>query len=38
MTTTNGTPTISPVAKIRALHDRLVKAEALVASNKDIQR
>ena len=34
MTTTNGTPTISPVAQIRALHDRLFKAEALVASGK----
>jgi hypothetical protein len=34
MTTTNGTTTMSPVAKIRALHDRLLKAEALVASGK----
>jgi hypothetical protein len=34
MTTTSSAPTMSPVAKIRALHDRLIKAEALVASGK----
>ena len=34
MTTTNGTPQVFPVAQIRALHDRQVKAEALVASGK----
>ena|ERR687895_287806 len=27
-------PQVSPVAQIRALHDRLVRAEALVAANK----
>jgi hypothetical protein len=32
--TTETTPQISPVAQIRALHDRLIKAEGLVASNK----
>jgi hypothetical protein len=32
--TTTSNPQISPVAKIRALHDRLLKAEALVASGK----
>jgi hypothetical protein len=32
--TTENTPQLSPVAKIRMLHDRLVKAEALVAGGK----
>jgi hypothetical protein len=32
--TTTSIPQISPVAQIRALHDRLIKAEALVASGK----
>jgi hypothetical protein len=32
--TTNVTLDISPVAQIRALHDRLTRAEELVASNK----
>ena len=32
--TTETTPQLSPVAKIRMLHDRLVKAETLVASGK----
>ena len=32
--TTETTPQLSPVAKIRMLHDRLVKAEALVATGK----
>jgi hypothetical protein len=32
--TTNGTPTISPVAKIEALYDRLTRARTLVADNK----
>jgi uncharacterized Zn finger protein len=34
MTTTNGTPTLSPVAKIEALYDRLTRARTLVADNK----
>ena len=34
MTTTNGTPCISPVQQIEALHQRLVKAREIVASGK----
>jgi predicted nucleic acid-binding Zn finger protein len=34
MATTNGTPTVSPVAKIEALYDRLTRARTLVADNK----
>ena len=34
MTPNGSTPTVSPIAQIRALHDRLVRAEALVAANK----
>jgi hypothetical protein len=34
MTTTNGTPVLSPVAKIEALYDRLTRARTLVADNK----
>jgi hypothetical protein len=34
MATTNGTPTVSPVARIEALYDRLTRARALVADNK----
>jgi hypothetical protein len=32
--TTPGNPQISAVAQIRALHDRLIKAETLIADNK----
>jgi hypothetical protein len=32
--TTSDTPAISPVAQIRALHERLIRAEALVCSEK----
>jgi hypothetical protein len=35
MATTNSTTTVFPVAQIKALHDRLIKAEALVANGKD---
>jgi hypothetical protein len=31
---TNSNPPISPIAQIRALHGRLVKAESLVTENK----
>jgi hypothetical protein len=31
---TNSNPQISPIAQIRALHDRLVKAESLVTEHK----
>jgi hypothetical protein len=31
---TNSNPQISPIAQIRALHDRLLKAESLVTENK----
>jgi predicted nucleic acid-binding Zn finger protein len=34
MTTTNGTPQVSPVAQIEALYDRLSRARTLVANNK----
>ncbi len=34
MATKNGTPQVSPVAQIRALHDRLIRAEVLVADNR----
>jgi hypothetical protein len=34
MTTNNGTPTVSPIARIEALYDRLTHARALVADNK----
>jgi hypothetical protein len=34
MTTTNGTPTVSPVTRIEALYDRLTRARTLVADNK----
>ena len=34
MTTTNGTPGISPVQQIEALHQRLVKAHEIVANGK----
>jgi hypothetical protein len=34
MTTTNGTPTVSPIARIEALYDRLTRARTLVADNK----
>jgi hypothetical protein len=34
MATKNGTPQVSPVAQIRALHERLIRAEALVAENR----
>jgi hypothetical protein len=32
--TTISTPQVTSIAQIRALHDRLIKAEALVANNK----
>jgi predicted nucleic acid-binding Zn finger protein len=32
--TTTSTPQVNPVAQIRALHDRLLRAEALVADGK----
>src|ERR687892_1298299 len=32
--TTNGTPTVSPIARIEALYDRLTRARTLVADNK----
>jgi predicted nucleic acid-binding Zn finger protein len=34
MTTTNGTPQVSPIAQIEALYDRLTRAQTLVANNK----
>jgi hypothetical protein len=34
MTTTTGTPTVSPVARIEALYDRLTRARTLIADNK----
>jgi predicted nucleic acid-binding Zn finger protein len=34
MTTPSSTPTVSTIAQIRAIHDRLLKAEALVADGK----
>jgi hypothetical protein len=34
MTTTNGVPTVSPVAQIEALYQRLSKARTLVANGK----
>jgi hypothetical protein len=34
MTTTNGTPQVSPVDQIEALYDRLSRARTLVANNK----
>jgi hypothetical protein len=34
MTTTNGTPTVSPIARIEALYDRLTRARTLVVDNK----
>jgi hypothetical protein len=34
MTTTNDTPTVSPIARIEALYDRLTRARTLVADNK----
>jgi predicted nucleic acid-binding Zn finger protein len=34
MTTTNGTPTVSPIARIEALYDHLTRARTLVADNK----
>lgn len=34
MTTTNGTPTVSPVTRIEALYDRLTRARTLVADSK----
>jgi uncharacterized Zn finger protein len=34
MTTTTGTPSISPVQQIEALHQRLVKAREIVAAGK----
>jgi hypothetical protein len=34
MATTNVTPQVSSIAQIRALHDRLIKAESLVTANK----
>src|SRR5918996_1163924 len=34
MTITNGTPSISPVQQIEALHQRLVKARDIVAAGK----
>ena len=34
MTTTNGTPQVSPVAQIEALYDRLTRARTLVAQGK----
>jgi hypothetical protein len=34
MTTTNGTPAVSPIARIEALYDRLTPARTLVADNK----
>jgi hypothetical protein len=34
MSTTNGTPTVSPIVRIEALYDRLTRARTLVADNK----
>jgi hypothetical protein len=34
MTTTNGTPAVSPIARIEALYDRLTRARTLVDDNK----
>jgi hypothetical protein len=34
MTTTNGAPAVSPVARIEALYDRLTRARTLIANNK----
>src|SRR3712207_3981771 len=34
MTTTSTPPQVSPVAQIRALHERLIKEEAVVANGK----
>jgi predicted nucleic acid-binding Zn finger protein len=34
MTTPNSAPQVNPIAQIKALHDRLIKAEALVAEGK----
>jgi hypothetical protein len=34
MTTANGIPAVSPIARIEALYDRLTRARTLVADNK----